>query len=388
MRIAGIVCEYNPIHSGHLYHLEETRRAGYGGIVCVMSGHYVQRGEPAILHKWARAEAAVRCGASLVVELPSVYALRSAEGFAQAAVSLLGACGVQAVSFGSECGDAGRLMDLAALLCSAPFEARLQALLTQQLPYAAARVRAAEELGGEGALLRAPNNNLGVEYGKAMLRMGGKLEAFTVKRQGATHDEQGGGLHISASRMRRALLQGGQALVLHHTPAQALPVLERAMAEVGLADPLRLETALLAHLRRQAPADFLDLPDVSGGLEHRLTAAVREATTLQQAIDAVRSATVTKSRARRIFLRSFLGLTRQTCAGPPDYLRVLAFDRTGRELLRRIKAAGTLPLITKAAQREDLLRREAGLTDLYMLAVERRQPCGLEYRCSPVYVDR
>lgn len=387
MQVAGIVCEYNPLHSGHAWHLEQTRAMGADAVVCVMSGHFVQRGDAALLDKWTRAACAVAAGANLVLELPSRCALLSAEGFAESAVRLLLAAGVDAVSFGSECGDAGALLRTAELLCSPAFEEAMQPLLRERMPYAAARQRALEALGGDGALLRAPNNILGVEYCKALLRHGAGERAVTLPRRGAGHDAQESGGFTSASAIRGALLRGDGSALEAHTPPAVLPLVRRALEQYGAADLRRLERALLAHLRRQTAQDFLALPDVSAGLEHRIQRICRSAASVEEIVEQGSDAMTTRSRVRRILLRSFLRLPRAAEATRPRYLRVLAFDDTGRQLLKGLKNI-QLPVITRPAAHAALLAEEAALTDLFALCYELPRPGGLELRSSPRHWSR
>uniref|UniRef100_UPI0025FFD348 nucleotidyltransferase family protein n=1 Tax=uncultured Oscillibacter sp. TaxID=876091 RepID=UPI0025FFD348 len=193
MRVAGIITEYNPLHSGHVHLMEETRRrlGADTAVLCVMSGCFVQRGDFALVGKYARAEAAVRSGADLVVELGLPWAVSSAERFADGGVAALLATGlVTDLAFGSECGDAAPLWRLARALTGEDFPHRLRRELEKGVSFAAARQRAAEGLVSreDAALLERPNNILGVEYCKSLLRRGGELRVLTVPRQGAAHD--------------------------------------------------------------------------------------------------------------------------------------------------------------------------------------------------------
>ena len=189
METAGIVAEYNPFHRGHAWHIAETRRrlGGEAPVVCVMSGHWVQRGECALADKWLRAALALDRGADLVVELPTPWAMASAESFARGAVSLLAATGVvDVLSFGSECGDADKLQRAAICLNSPEYEAGLRRLAEGGTPFAAARQRAVEGLLGPelAGLLSTPNNNLGVEYIRALDRLNHNIRPMTIRREG------------------------------------------------------------------------------------------------------------------------------------------------------------------------------------------------------------
>jgi predicted nucleotidyltransferase len=190
MNAAGIVCEYNPFHSGHKYHIEATRRllGEDAGIVCVMSGNFVQRGDCAAFSKHARARAAISGGADLVLELPVPWVLSSAESFARGGMWILERLGIVThLSFGSECGDIGTLK--AAAEGSDSSEGNISELMASGISYAAARERALSEVDPTlGAVLSSPNNILGVEYLKAIRRLGSKIEPVTVPRHMAGHD--------------------------------------------------------------------------------------------------------------------------------------------------------------------------------------------------------
>ena len=189
MAALGMICEWNPFHLGHAWLLRELKRCYSLPVVCVMSGNFVQRGEPAVAEKRARAEMALRCGADVVFELPTVWAMASAERFARGGVALLRRTGVVTqVAFGSECGDAAALMRVAACLDGEDFRAALQRRLAGGDTFAVCRERAAAELLGEtdAALLREPNNILGIEYCRAL--RGSGIGAVTLPRTGARHE--------------------------------------------------------------------------------------------------------------------------------------------------------------------------------------------------------
>jgi len=209
MKIAGIICEYNPLHLGHTGHMEKTRLAlgADCAIVCVMSGNFVQRGDFAIFNKNARAKAAIQCGADLVIELPLPYALSSAEGFAGAGVYLLDRLGVcDYITFGSESGDIGALTDAAVAIVSKKAETLTKEWLDKGLSYAAAQQKAADAvLGARSEVFKYPNNLLGIEYLKAITAYESSLKPITVKRTGDEHDSDAG---LSAFVLRKTLMRG------------------------------------------------------------------------------------------------------------------------------------------------------------------------------------
>lgn len=231
MKVIGIVGEYNPFHFGHAYHIEESRKAAGedSAVVCVMSGDFVQRGESALYSKFARAEAACRSGADLVLELPLPWSLSSAEGFARGALGILGNLGiVDTLSFGSECGSADALSRTAELLLKPETDERIRRELKENegISFAAARQHALAHFDGDLALLlESPNNILGVEYIKAIYEQSLDITPVTVMRLGAGHDAHGDALPRSASEIRRRIKAKNDAD--GDIPAAALEVYER-----------------------------------------------------------------------------------------------------------------------------------------------------------------
>lgn len=371
MRTVGIVAEYNPFHAGHAYHIAETRRVvGECAVMAVMSGSFVQRGDCAIADKWTRARAALEGGADLVLELPTVWAVSSAERFAGGAVELLAAAGVtDFLSFGSECGGADRLRQVAACLDSPDYRAELRRFLDQGLPFAVCRQAAVTELLGEEAasLLSRPNNNLGVEYIRALNALNSGIQPVTVPRVGAGHDGGDHGEYPSASHIRGEMLAG-------RLPADNPASLRFA------------ERAVLARLRAMTISDFEALPDSGEGLAVRLYDAARQAVTLDELYDLAKTKRYAHARIRRMVLWAALGLRESDRPEHPPYLRVLGFNGRGREVLREMKERAALPIITKPTHGKDipLLELEARCTDFYALCREKVAPCGAEWSTSPI----
>ena len=386
METAGIVAEYNPFHRGHAWHIAETRRrlGGDAPVVCVMSGHWVQRGECALADKWLRAALALDRGADLVVELPTPWAMASAESFARGAVSLLAATGVvDVLSFGSETGELAPLEEAAAALDAPDYPERLRAALGRGLSFPAARQEAAG-----AACLSAPNNNLGVEYLRSLRALGSTIRPLTVPRQGAGHDGPAAGGFASASELRR-LLRAGRG-------AEAAPYLTAPWSG-ELADMQHIERAVLARLRTMGEGDWAALPDGGGaeGLPSRLAKAAREAVSLEDFYTRAKTRRYPHARLRRLALAAFLGLRAAERPAAPPYVRVLGLGGRGRALLRRMKDTCPLPVIVKPAQARELdgpartlFESEARYTDLYGLCFPAPRPCGAEWIHSPVVGER
>ena len=389
-KVLGVTAEYNPMHLGHAFHLAASReQLGEDcPVVCVMSGDFVQRGTAAVYDKFTRAEAAVRAGADLVLELPLPWSIASAEGFARGAVRILAATGVVThLSFGSECGEAAPLQTLADALLAPDMDDAIRTALRTGVSYPKTRQLALRQQIGELAdLLETPNNILGIEYLKAVSDLGLSLTPITVRRTGAQHDQAGEGQLRSAPELR-ALLEAG-ADISRYVPAPAAEVYAHAQPVL----PRDLETALLSRLRMLPPEAFRAIPGAEEGLENALCRAVHAEPTLEAVLMAAKSKRYALSRLRRMALCAALGVTKERSAGLPPYLRVLAANARGRALLRQMAEASALPVITKPAAVKELsadvqrvFEVTAAAHDLYVLGyaeAERRRP-GEDWRHSP-----
>ena len=390
MKTAGIITEYNPLHYGHLALIQAVRQQ-FGediAIICAMSGDFVQRGDFALVRRHARAEAAVRSGADLVLELPLPWAFSSAEGFAQGGVEVLTATGLlDVLAFGSECGDSAALLRTARALEGNAFQSALQAELTKGDSFAAARQRAVAALlsPSDAALLSSPNNTLGIEYGRALLRVGAAPALFTIPRTGAAHDaapENAGG--YSASAIRHLLAEGRRADALSRMVPTMRAVYE-AEESAGRAPVFAAacERAILARLRSMTPAEFDTLDTGHEGVGQRLYNASRNAATLDAVLDNAKTKRYAYARLRRMVLWAYLGLTPAKLPASVPYLRVLAANEIGRALLGRMRKTARLRSLFPDAQR--LFETESRAADLYALAYpELTEACGSLWRQNPV----
>ena len=391
MKIIGIIAEYNPFHNGHLSHIAESRKAVAldAAVVCAMSGDFVQRGEAAIFSKYVRAEAAVSCGADLVLELPLPWSLASAEGFARGAVGLLGALGcVDYLSFGSECGDMGVLNALTTALMDPALDIEIREALKSGVSYASARQSAlAKSIGSLADHLETPNNILAVEYLKAIYDQRLRMEPLTIRRIGAGHDEAGG----SASDIRSRLSTGKPVKKL--MPAKAAEIFTRETEQGrGPVFMEALETAILSRFRMLNEAAFTEIPDDAEGLGKLLYAAAREETTFDAVLSAAKSKRYALARLRRMALCAALGIKKGQAEETPPYARVLAANEKGRAALKLMTEKSAIPVVTKPAAVKDLSREcrvlfEQGSAahDLFVLGypakAERRG--GGDWRASP-----
>ncbi|MGI6031426.1 MAG: nucleotidyltransferase family protein [Eubacteriales bacterium] len=372
MRVGAVICEYNPFHRGHAWQLSRLRQEeGCDAVLCLMSGHFTQRGDVAILSKWDRAAAAIHGGADLVLELPTRYALCSAEGFAHHGVAMLASTGVaQILHFGSETGEVQPLLELAHLLLQPDILEAITTLQKSGLGFAAARQQVvAQHCPQLAPLLRQPNNILGVEYCKAILRQKLPLRPVTISRQGAGyHASTPVEGYASASYLRAHWQEPDAAAYL---PAFSLELLRRQGDCPSLE---RLETALLYHLRTLSPGQLTHVPDVTEGLEYRILRCARQADSFATLLHMLSTRRYTASRLRRVLLGSLLGLRKSWYRHPTYLLRVLAANPTGLSLLHRMKYTATQPILTKPAHyrrldtaHQALFLHECQCTDVYNL---------------------
>lgn len=337
MDVTGIICEYNPLHFGHKKQIDTVKTAyPHSGIVCLMSGNYVQRGAPAIIDKSLRAQAAVLCGADLVLELPLSASLSSAEGFAQEGVRILsGFC--NRLCFGTESGDRQSLMATAESLLSPAFSQALQIELGKGLSFPAARQAALGSMHIEKDTLTYPNDILATEYCKAILQQGSSMEPMPILREGNYHDTAVDVENPSATALRQRMLD--KDTWLDYVPAAAHSVFQDAPLHSLAAG----EQAILYRLRTMTDSEFEVLPYGSEGLWRKLMHNARKFSTLEEIITATKSKRYTRTRLDRMVMCAYLGLTQEDLATPAPYTRVLALNQNGREILKTARKSGLFP---------------------------------------------
>ena len=379
MHTIGIVAEYNPFHSGHRHHIQAVRQAFGPGcaVVCAMSGNFVQRGDFAVMRTHARAEAAVRGGADLVLELPLPWAIASAEGFAAGGVGVLAATGaVDTLVFGSECGDTETLKAVAAALESESFAAYLRQGLQEGVSFAAAREAAARKLLGEkAAVLAQPNDILGVEYCKAIARQNAVMEPLALPRRGVGHDGGTAEGFASASHIRELLINGACADEFL-TPESAAICARECAAGRAPVTMANAERAILARLRAMREEDFAPFDGGGEGLYHRFYDAVQRETSIEDILAAAKSKRYAYARLRRLLLAVYLGVTPEDIPQRVPYLRVLACNERGREVLKTMKTTAAAPVLTRSA---DVRRLDAAAQRLFALTARAEEQYTLAY---------
>lgn len=382
----GIICEYNPLHGGHAYHLQCAKDAGADGIVCIMSGSFTQRAEPAMAHKYARAEASLSCGADLVIELPFPYCAASAEFFACAGVAAADAFGCDALYFGSESGDIDRLKRLAAVSLSPDFKELYDALIKTNIGTAAAYAKALSHVAGEDASALS-NDLLGLAYCKAIEAGGYEIKPMCTRRVGADYNAQtlteG---YPSATALRRLWRDEGFAALQAHLPAPAFRVLSQAHAKGELlGDGTAYDTAVLAILRTLSREQIESCALCASGLGARIASAAHKATNLEELYALVSHKALPDAHVRRAVLYAVLGVTEQDLRRMPEYFTVLAANAKGRQMLADLRRDCPVSIVIKPADAPDC--RQHALSDradaLYTLAMQTPQSSGFFKRFSP-----
>ena len=400
MKTYGIICEYNPFHNGHIYQIEEARKNGATHIVAIMSGNYVQRGDVAMIDKFARARVAVNNGVDLVVEMPVVYALSSANFFARAGVMMLGALGcVDGISFGSECGDIELLKNaaMASLNMSTKenLEEKVKPLLEQGMPFPAAMQQAIALDQGPmiAGVFDSPNNTLAVEYLKAIKMLNLEFELHTVKRKGAAHDsltpsEDG----FASGTLLRQMIEDGEDISAF-VPKDMADIVKEYDEKDMLAYFDNLERELLYVLRSNIPPTIAECPDVDPGLANLIFRAGIDSNSLEDFMEKAGTKRYTDARIRRILLNLYIGIKASDLMIMPPYGRVLALNENGAEILKAAKEKASednklaIPFGTSLKDIVELqsppISRFADVsnraTNLYGLASREIRPCTEEF---------
>lgn len=403
MKITGLITEYNPLHNGHIYHITKSKQiTDADAIICVMSGNFVQRGIPAIIDKWERTKLALLAGVDLVIELPAIYALSSAEFFAFGSVSLLNSLGiVDNICFGSECNDIGLLYKIAEILAKEPEKYRL--LLKEHLSRGKAYPKARslsliEYLKNEDinygneeleTILNSSNNILGIEYVKSLINLNSRIKAFTIKRVGAEYNSNELKDTFSSATSIRNYLE----------KSNDLSVLEKQVPEFcfnELKDLIKngydfaFSSKMMPFLKYKAfyvPEQIKNLPDVSEGLESKIIKSIVEAKSFDDIIDLSKSKRYAYTRISRILCQYFAGFERYETKSlrrcPAPYSRILGFNEKGKYILKMAKIDSEIPEIIKIPKMQtDVLKIDMKCTEMYSLLNKNIDPKA-DYYISP-----
>lgn len=388
MSAIGIIAEFNPLHNGHKYIIDRATESSKT-VICAISGNFVQRGETAIVSKDIRARMALSCGADIVIELPILWSMSTAQNFALGGVWQLYNCGCDEIIFGSECGDIKRLYALADILLSEEFDSLVSEEIKKGITFAVARENAVKALGGNITLLKNANDNLGIEYIVAAKKLNLDIKFSCVKRQGVGHDQGAADNFASASFIREKLRNNELDVLEKYMPPECIKLLENA----NVSDMKLLERAILSSLRLTSKDDFRNLPDLSEGLDNALFASARQADSYDELCDLLKSKRYTLARVRRLILSAYLRLDNEFFMKTPPYVRILGFNKFGERHLKEFKSS--LPLVKRVAEVSTLgkaaikvLETESRTTDIFSLSLENPQTCGAEYTFKLIKDDR
>jgi len=392
MRTVGIVVEYNPFHNGHLYHVQQSRKiTGADAVVAVMSGHFLQRGEPALLDKWTRAEMALRGGCDLVLELPVAYSTQSAEWFARGAIATLDASGVvDAVCFGSESGAIAPFRAAAEALREEPaaFKRLLGERLDEGMPFPAAYESALTahmaQAGAPSLAVAQPNNSLGLHYALSLKRIGSSIEPYTIRREKSGYNDTSPSddAIASATAIRKLLFESGDLSAAQaYVPRSTLALMERELAAGRAAVDWRsFDRPLLHAILTKTPEQLAAVHEMTEGLEHRLLNTIRglDSFRFDPLIEALKTKRYTRTKLQRALLAVLLGHSKEQLAPArlaegPGYIRVLGFTPAGQALLKRMRTASEWPVLMSAAGTPKglpMLELDVRATSVYTLARE------------------
>ncbi len=378
MVTGALICEYNPFHNGHKYMLDEMRKDGCDCIVAVMSGSFTQRGDVAVFSKFSRAKSALTNGADMVVELPCVFAVSSAQRFAKGGCEIIKALkGVNRVYFGSESGDISLLKKASDATDDPQVNEKVKAFMSEGDYYPVALQKAVKEICGNeyAEILSSPNNTLGIEYIKAL--KGSNIEVRTIMRTGVDHDSEDTTDTIaSASKIRELISEN-----IDYTPfTPDANAHNPAFFDFG-------ERAVLFKLRELTAEDFENIPDVCEGLHNRISAVSKSKNNMEDILSEIKTKRYTHSRLRRILTCALLGIRKEHQNISTPYIRVLGFNCVGEQFLKSIYTDSTLPIVLNVAKDMSKLSENAKVilnidikaTDLRTVFEKSPTPCGADF---------
>ena len=398
MNITGIITEYNPFHNGHLYHLSTAKKVtNCDAIVCIMSGNFVQRGEPAIIDKWKRAEMALLNGVDLIIELPTFYAVSSAEFFAKGAINILDRLGVvNNIFFGSECGDIDLLYKIARILTNEPKDLKLKIKenLKSGITYAKAREKALIDTLNEDSLnevLSNSNNILGIEYIKAIIKCNSNINPLTMKREGSKYnDKKLSTIFSSATSIRENIKNGFNLNSLEpYMPSPSLEIL-KSLANNNY--PFIFEENMYSYIKYRLLTNcinFNNLFEVKEGIDNKFIKEIYNSSSYEDLILKAKSKRYTYTKISRLLCQLFFSLDNynfnELLQDDNLYARVLGFNDKGRQILKEMKKKSTIPIITKVPKNIDnkLLQLDIQCTKAYSILNHKVNPLS-DYLLSPI----
>ncbi len=398
--ILGIVSEYNPFHNGHMHHLQLSKQLTKTDFtVAVMSGNFVQRGDTALVDKWTRTEMALRAGVDLVIELPTVYALSSAENFADGAVKILNSLGVvDFISFGSEIGEIAPLSEVANILYKEPkeFSSLITTQLRSGLSYPKAREIALSQFFGSSQkysdIVSNPNNILGVEYLKSLKKHRSSIKPLTIKRDYADYNSKTEKNGIASATAIRTMIQNNKN-VHRVIPYETYELLDECINEGKVVHSIAaFEKEIIYTLRKMPLSEIAMLPDVSEGLENKIKFAANNFNNLEDLINNIKSKRYTQTRIQRILLYALLNISQKDIKQSKrvtPYIRVLGFNKPGKRIISAIAAANPKLKIIVSVKKfmeqsndnvlRNMISKDIFASNVYTMAYKKDPIANLDY---------
>jgi len=406
MNISGIIVEYNPLHNGHVYHINKTKElTNCDVLICVMSGNFTQRGIPSLIDKWTKTKMALKNGVDLVIELPAIYSVSSAEFFASGALSLLNSLGiVDNICFGSEHGDIDDLYNISNILLKEPIEFKtlLKTYLSKGIVYPLARSNALHDylinsnrtsnlLSGN--FLNSSNNILGIEYCKSLIKLGSSITPYTIKREGGHYNSNiMQNEFSSATAIRKFIKENGSLTKLTgHIPISVLSELENLQTKNY---KFTFEESMFPYIKHKSATSknsLVNLPDVSEGLDNRIIRSLQNNLSYSSTLEDIKTKRYTYTRLSRILCQYFIGFdnydTKKLRSIPCPYARILGFNSNGKSILKSIKSNSNIPLYTKMPKDlSELLQLDIQSTRAYNILNNSIGP-NSDYLISPIILS-
>ena len=403
--VLGIIGEYNPFHNGHKYHLEKSKQEAHADyVISVISGNFVQRGNVSLIDKWAKANMALTNGVDLVIELPTIYSISSAENFAYGAIKILDSLGVvDYISFGSESNDITLLDDIANVLAFEP--SQYKTLLSHELARGESFPKARENavmmylnnIRRFANVLSSPNNILGIEYLKSLKRLKSDIQPITIKREGTNYNDSTvpRNSRLASATAIRNLCQSVDDItpVQRFVPETTFNILEENIKKGNFIKNLStFDKEIIYTLRKMSVAEIANLPDVSEGLEFSLKNAANQCNSVIELLSIIKSKRYTQTRLQRILLYAILGITKkdmELSTSVKPYIRILGFNDKGQELISEISRRNRkLELITSVKKFMDkkshdnlklMMSKDIWATNVYTLGFEYESKGNLDY---------
>ena len=399
--VLGIIAEYNPFHNGHLYHLLKSKeKTGADKVIVVLGGNFTQRGEASIVDKWTKAEMALKNGADLVIELPTLYSISSVENFAEGAIKIFDSLKiVDTISFGTEAEDINKLNIIANVLYEETKEYKeiLEQELKKGVSFPKAREKAVVRFLRESSyreILNSPNNILGIEYLKALKKFRSKIKPVCVCRKDVGHlGSDYNGEIANATSIRRMILLNHMRDVKRYTTPSSFAVLNEEIQNGHLVrDICQFENIMIYNLRNMSMQEIANLPDVTEGLENLIKKTANSCNTIDEFVERVSSKRYTQTRIKRIMLYALLGITKKDMSISKrcsPYIRVLGMNEKGKKMLSLISRRNQkIDIVTSVKKFMDnnadrnlkhMIEKDILSTDIYTLGYDKDSFCNLDY---------